>query len=82
MLHLKKFTLNEDWTPRKLDVAVEMPDVLSLNQLRGKGQQPNEEPLQDLEGPPPSKFVIQLYSCLLNRVQFQLSNWMRVSSAS
>jgi ubiquitin carboxyl-terminal hydrolase 5/13 len=57
MLHLKKFTLNEDWTPRKLDVAVEMPDELSLNQLRGKGLQPNEEPLQDLQGPPPSKFA-------------------------
>jgi len=54
MLHLKKFTLNEDWTPRKLDVAVEMPDTLNLGQLRGKGLQPNEEPLQDIQGPPPS----------------------------
>ncbi|XP_065340224.1 ubiquitin carboxyl-terminal hydrolase 5 [Cloeon dipterum] len=53
MLHLKKFTLNEDWTPRKLDVAVEMPDVLDLSQIRGKGLQPNEEALPDLEGAPP-----------------------------
>ncbi|XP_059469989.1 ubiquitin carboxyl-terminal hydrolase 5 [Neocloeon triangulifer] len=54
LLHLKKFTLNEDWTPRKLDVAVEMPDVLDLARVRGKGLQPNEETLQDIEGAPPA----------------------------
>ncbi|XP_057320588.1 ubiquitin carboxyl-terminal hydrolase 5 [Microplitis mediator] len=43
LIHLKKFTVNEDWTLAKLDVAVEMPDILDLNSLRGCGLQPNEK---------------------------------------
>ncbi|XP_063233361.1 ubiquitin carboxyl-terminal hydrolase 5 [Bacillus rossius redtenbacheri] len=56
LIHLKKFTLREDWTPAKLDVAVEMPDTLDLGALRGPGPQPGEEPLpeQAAGGPPPS----------------------------
>lgn len=52
-LHLKKFTLREDWVPVKLDVAVEMPDILDLSQLRGNGLQPGEVLLPELTGPPP-----------------------------
>lgn len=43
LIHLKKFTVKEDWTPIKLDVAVEMPDMLDLSSLRGYGLQPTEE---------------------------------------
>lgn len=50
---MKKFTLREDWVPIKLDVAVEMPDVLDLTPLRGVGPQPGEEPLPELVGTPP-----------------------------
>lgn len=39
--------------PIKLDVAVEMPDVLDLTPLRGVGPQPGEEPLPELVGAPP-----------------------------
>lgn len=55
LLHLKKFTLREDWTSLKLDVAVEVPDLLDLSALRSTGLQPNEELLPDLdkEIPPP-----------------------------
>lgn len=53
MLHLKKFTLREDWTCVKLDVAVEIPDQLDLSSLRATGQQPNEELLPDLDKAPP-----------------------------
>lgn len=53
LLHLKKFTLLEDWTPIKLDVAVDMPETVDLSILRGHGLQPGEEPLPDLEGVPP-----------------------------
>lgn len=42
-IHLKKYTLREDWTPMKLDVCVDMPDVVDLAILRGYGVQPGEE---------------------------------------
>lgn len=47
--------MKEDWTPVKLDVAVEMPDILNLNFLRGFGLQPTEELLPETVGaaPPP-----------------------------
>ncbi|KAL8584111.1 hypothetical protein ACOMHN_011726 [Nucella lapillus] len=44
-VQLKKFTVDEDWTPRKLDVSVEAPDLLDLSHLRAKGKQPGEEEL-------------------------------------
>lgn len=53
MLHLKKFTLREDWTCVKLDVAVDIPDILDLSTLRSTGLQPNEELLPDVDVPPP-----------------------------
>lgn len=53
ILHLKKFTLREDWTCVKLDVAVEIPDILDLSNLRSTGLQANEELLPDLDKAPP-----------------------------
>uniref|UniRef100_A0A1B6CS55 Ubiquitin carboxyl-terminal hydrolase 14 n=1 Tax=Clastoptera arizonana TaxID=38151 RepID=A0A1B6CS55_9HEMI len=52
MLHLKKFMLKEDWTPMKLDVAVDMPDILDIRHLKGHGLQDWETPLPELEGKP------------------------------
>ncbi|CAH2269498.1 jg27215, partial [Pararge aegeria aegeria] len=42
LIQLKKFTIKEDWTPAKLDVAVEMPWEVDLGCLRGRGRQPDE----------------------------------------
>lgn len=42
LIQLKKFTIKEDWTPAKLDVAVDMPWEVNLNCLRGRGLQPDE----------------------------------------
>lgn len=53
ILHLKKFTLREDWTCVKLDVSVDIPDVLDLSALRSTGLQPNEELLPELDRAPP-----------------------------
>lgn len=53
ILHLKKFTLREDWTCVKLDVSVDIPDVLDLSALRSTGLQPNEALLPDLDAAPP-----------------------------
>ena len=43
----------EDLVPVKLDVAIEMPDILDLSSLRGGGLQPGEETLPELQEPVP-----------------------------
>ncbi|XP_013780596.1 ubiquitin carboxyl-terminal hydrolase 5-like isoform X1 [Limulus polyphemus] len=47
MIQLKKFTLADDWVPKKLDISVDVPDILDLSFLRGKGLQEGEEELPD-----------------------------------
>nr|CAH0100310.1 unnamed protein product [Daphnia galeata] len=41
-IQLRKFTLAEDWSPVKLDVAVEIPQILDLSFMKASGQQPDE----------------------------------------
>ncbi|XP_055909044.1 ubiquitin carboxyl-terminal hydrolase 5 [Eupeodes corollae] len=66
MLHLKKFTLREDWVPIKLDVSVDMPAELDLSVMRSSGLQPNEETLpNDVEKVPEVKFDQAVMSELL-----------------
>lgn len=68
LLHLKKFTLREDWTSMKLDVAVEIPDELDLSSLKGAGLQPNEELLPELTGKAPElpPYDQEVYSKLVS----------------
>lgn len=53
-LHMKKFTMREDWTPVKLDVSVDCPDEIDISFLRGSGLQAAEEELPDMKGRAPS----------------------------
>lgn len=43
MVHLRRYYIGEDWTPKKLEVLVDMPDQISLENLRSQGLQPGEE---------------------------------------
>ncbi|BDA47746.1 Ubiquitin carboxyl-terminal hydrolase 5 [Coccomyxa sp. Obi] len=52
MVQLKRYYVGKDWTPKKLEVLVDVPDSLNLEHLRGSGPQPGEE-LQP-EGAPES----------------------------
>ncbi|CAL1541737.1 unnamed protein product [Lymnaea stagnalis] len=52
MVQLRKFTIGDDWVPRKLDVSIQVPDELDLFQLRGFGLQPGEEELPAGDSPP------------------------------
>lgn len=45
--------LREDWMPIKLDVSIEMPEILDLSALRGNGPQSNEELLPETKVQPP-----------------------------
>merc|ERR1712176_569501 len=45
MLQARRFTLTANWQPKKLDVLLEVPDVLDLEHLRSSGLQPGETEL-------------------------------------
>nr|XP_042913406.1 ubiquitin carboxyl-terminal hydrolase 5-like [Parasteatoda tepidariorum] len=66
LLHLKKFTIGDDWVPKKLDVSIDVPDILDLGVLRGMGIQPDEEELPEA---PSSENEFQYNEALL----YQLS---------
>jgi len=46
-IQLRKFTLAEDWTPRKMDVAVEIPQTLDLSWMKSSGLQNGEVPMPE-----------------------------------
>lgn len=46
-VQLKKYTFNPDWTPKKLNVSMEIPDEIDLNSLRATGFQHGENLMPD-----------------------------------
>uniref|UniRef100_UPI00398E846F ubiquitin carboxyl-terminal hydrolase 13 n=1 Tax=Pristiophorus japonicus TaxID=55135 RepID=UPI00398E846F len=51
VIQVKKFTFGIDWVPKKLDVSIDMPDLLDISHLRATGLQPGEEELPDISPP-------------------------------
>ncbi|XP_007422845.1 ubiquitin carboxyl-terminal hydrolase 13 isoform X2 [Python bivittatus] len=51
VVQIKKFTFGVDWIPKKLDVSIDMPDLLDISHLRATGLQPGEEELPDISPP-------------------------------
>lgn len=47
VIHLKRYFIAEDWTPKKLDAAVLMPQEIDLGELKASGPQPGEEMLSE-----------------------------------
>lgn len=47
VVQMKRYVLAEDWSPRKLDVSVSVPDKLDLTAYRGSGIQDGEEELPE-----------------------------------
>ncbi|KAL0320716.1 UNVERIFIED_CONTAM: Ubiquitin carboxyl-terminal hydrolase 14 [Sesamum radiatum] len=47
VLHMRKFVLEAGWVPKKLDVYIDVPDTIDINNMRSKGLQPGEELLPD-----------------------------------
>lgn len=48
VVQMRKFTISEDWTPKKLDVSIDVEQILDLSHLRGTGLQPGEEEMPAL----------------------------------
>lgn len=40
---MRRYYVSKDWTAKKLEVLVDVPDSLNLEHLRGSGAQPGEE---------------------------------------
>ncbi|CAK8682665.1 unnamed protein product [Clavelina lepadiformis] len=51
VVQMKKFTIGNDWVPKKLDVSVDMPESIDLNEYRGTGLQADETLLPDVDPP-------------------------------
>jgi len=47
VIQAKKFELAPDWTPIKLDVSLQVPDLLDLTEFRGTGKKADEQELTD-----------------------------------
>lgn len=47
VFHMKKFQCDSNWVPKKLDVAFDVPDILDLEFLEGRGLQDGEEELEE-----------------------------------
>ncbi|KAL0553723.1 hypothetical protein IC582_007627 [Cucumis melo] len=49
VLHMRKFIMGEGWVPKKLDVYIDVPDIIDLSQMRSKGPQAGEELLPEAD---------------------------------
>lgn len=47
VLQIKKFQVGSDWVPKKLDVSIDVPDIINLEHIAGQGIQPGEEELEE-----------------------------------
>ncbi|XP_019442657.1 PREDICTED: ubiquitin carboxyl-terminal hydrolase 14-like isoform X3 [Lupinus angustifolius] len=47
VLHMRKFVMEAGWVPKKLDVYIDVPDIIDISHMRSKGHQPGEELLPD-----------------------------------
>ncbi|KAG1365405.1 putative Ubiquitin carboxyl-terminal hydrolase 14 [Cocos nucifera] len=47
VLHMRKFVMEEGWVPKKLDVYIDVPDIIDITHMRSRGLQPGEELLPE-----------------------------------
>ncbi|XP_024959486.1 ubiquitin carboxyl-terminal hydrolase 14 isoform X1 [Cynara cardunculus var. scolymus] len=47
VLHMRKFVMEAGWVPKKLDVYIDVDDIIDISHMRSKGLQPGEELLPE-----------------------------------
>ncbi|XP_027353672.1 ubiquitin carboxyl-terminal hydrolase 14-like isoform X2 [Abrus precatorius] len=47
VLHMRRFVMETGWVPNKLDVYIDVPDIIDISHMRSKGHQSGEELLPD-----------------------------------
>lgn len=72
LVQFKKFTLREDWTPIKIDVAIDNVEELDLSHLISNGKQPNEELLPEKDSSTPAIEINQNVVDMLLSMGFPL----------
>ncbi|XP_055335096.1 ubiquitin carboxyl-terminal hydrolase 5-like isoform X2 [Paramacrobiotus metropolitanus] len=68
LVQLKKFTVGDDWIPKKLDVLVDMPLTLDIGYLRGYGKKPDEELLPEENQPAVSAPVVRIDEAMVQQL--------------
>ncbi|XP_076889304.1 ubiquitin carboxyl-terminal hydrolase 14-like isoform X1 [Bidens hawaiensis] len=78
VLHMRKFVMEAGWVPKKLDVYIDVDDVIDISHMRSKGIQPGEELLPEDGGEeestkllPNEDIVSQLASMGFNHLHCQ-----------
>ncbi|EOY12760.1 PREDICTED: ubiquitin carboxyl-terminal hydrolase 14 isoform X1 [Theobroma cacao] len=80
VLHMRKFVMEAGWVPKKLDVYIDVPDIIDISHMRSKGLQPGEEllpesaPGSEAESSQPvanEEIVAQLVSMGFNQLHCQ-----------
>eukprot|EP01100_Stratorugosa_tubuloviscum_P005220 TRINITY_DN2361_c0_g2_i1.p1 TRINITY_DN2361_c0_g2~~TRINITY_DN2361_c0_g2_i1.p1 ORF type:complete len:865 (-),score=470.14 TRINITY_DN2361_c0_g2_i1:50-2644(-) len=59
IVSLRRYYIADDWTPKKLNVFIDVPDVIDLEFLKAKGLQPDEQLLVDEPIPIPTQTQTQ-----------------------
>lgn len=47
VLHMRRFVMEAGWVPKKLDVYIDVPDIIDISHMRSKGLQSGEELLPE-----------------------------------
>ncbi|XVF78034.1 hypothetical protein PTKIN_Ptkin14bG0095800 [Pterospermum kingtungense] len=47
VLHMRRFVMEAGWVPKKLDVYLDVPDIIDISHMHSKGLQPGEELLPE-----------------------------------
>ncbi|TXG67169.1 hypothetical protein EZV62_008444 [Acer yangbiense] len=80
VLHMRKFVMEAGWVPKKLEVYIDVPDIIDISHMRSKGLQPGEEllpeggPADEVESNMPvanEDIVAQLVSMGFNQLHCQ-----------
>ncbi|XP_021716651.1 ubiquitin carboxyl-terminal hydrolase 14-like isoform X1 [Chenopodium quinoa] len=50
VLHMRKFVMEDGWVPKKLDVYIDVPDIIDISHMRSNGLRPGEELLPESAG--------------------------------
>ena len=64
VVQLKKYVVGADWTPKKLDVSIDMTNHVDINFLRGYGTKPEEELIPEIEEASTSSVKSEIVVCL------------------
>lgn len=65
VVHMQKYDLDDNWSPKKIECSLDAPDELDLAFLRGRGPQPGESLMADSIQPPEICFDERLVDQLL-----------------